>query len=148
MGTNYAGTPQQIEALDSYIKLLRAINSLKNRIDEQECLGDLKGSPFGVLEMLYHLGPLHQKVIGQKLLISKSNVVAVIDKLENLGLVHRQRSVEDRRCVFVHLTDEGEKQIKVLLPAHVNTITTAMNPLTQEEQRQLGSLCRKLGLGK
>ena len=148
MGTHYKGTAKEILALNTYIKLMRAIDSVKTRIDDQDTVGDLRGSQFGTLEMLFHLGPLHQKEIGEKLLISKSNVVAVIDKLQKRGLVKRQRSVEDRRCIFVHLTDEGRKEIERLLPIHVAAITEAMNPLTPTEQSELGRLCRKLGLGE
>jgi len=148
MGTHYKGTAKEILALNTYIKLMRAIDSVKKRIDERDTVGSLRGSRFGTLEMLFHLGPQHQKVIGEKLLISKSNVVAVIDKLEKRGLVKRKRSVEDRRCIFVHLTEEGRTLIEQILPGHVSAITEAMNYLTVMEQKELGILCRKLGLGE
>ena len=147
MGTHYTGTPEEVQALDTYIKLLRALNTVRIRIDEREQLGPLKGSPFGVLEMLHHLGPQTQTVIGKKLLVSKSNVVAIIDKLEKRNLVKRQRGVEDRRHMFVHLTEEGRELIAKLLPFHVATITEQMNWISAEEQRELGRICRKLGLG-
>jgi MarR family 2-MHQ and catechol resistance regulon transcriptional repressor len=146
MGTHYQGTTEEIQALNTFIKLLRATDSLKTRLDKHQTIGDLNISQFGTLEMLYHLGALHQHVIGKKLLISKSNVVAVIDKLEKRGLVRRERSREDRRCIFVHLTAAGEALIESLLPRHVAAITAEMSNLTLIEQQELGRLCRKLGL--
>ena len=146
MGTHYTGTIEEVQALDAYIKLLRATDSVKTRIDRHQTAGDIKGSQFGTLEMIFHLGALNQNAIGQKLLISRSNVVAVIDKLENRGLVRRERSREDRRCIFVHLTNKGRHLIQELLPAHVAAITAEMSCLTLEEQKELGYLCRKLGL--
>ncbi|MEM7033403.1 MAG: MarR family transcriptional regulator [Chloroflexota bacterium] len=148
MGTHYKGSPEEIQALDAYIKLLRATSSVTTRITKHKSAGDLKGSQFGTLEMLYHLGPLNQNAIGTKLLISRSNVVAVIDKLEEKALVRRERSREDRRCIFVHLTDKGQEVIASLLPAHVAAITKEMSCLTGEEQAELGRLCRKLGLNQ
>lgn len=148
MGTHYKGTAKEVLALNTYIKLLRAIDAVKRRIDERDTVGSLRGSRFGTLEMLFHLGPLHQKEIGEKLLISKSNVVAVIDKLEKRGLVKRERSVEDRRCIFVHLTEEGRTLVEEILPGHVSAIVRAMSRLTVSEQTELGVLCRKLGLGE
>ena len=147
MNKHYQGTPQERLALDTYIKLVRAIEAVKGRIDVQNTTGDLYGAQFGTLEMLYHLGPLNQKQIGEKLLMSKSNIVSVVDKLEKKQLVKRHRSTEDRRCVFVHLTDNGREVITQLLPFHVETITHEMNRLTAAEQTELGRLCRKLGLG-
>lgn len=145
MSTHYAGKSVEIRALDTFIKLYRAADSLKARIDAYQSTGDLTGTQFGVLDMLLHLGPLNQKMIGKKLLISKSNVVAVLDKLEKRGLVKRNRSAEDRRCIFVHLTENGESLVQALLPAHVAAIVAEMSCLEPVEQEELGRLCRKLG---
>jgi len=145
MSTKYQGTAAEIMALDTYIKFVRAFDTVTARLEEQNTVGDLSGSQFGTLEMLYHLGPLTQKDIGQKLLISKSNVVTVIDKLEERGFARRQRSLEDRRCVFVHLTEDGREKVEQVLPVHVGAITCEMNHLAPDEQKELGRLCRKLG---
>lgn len=146
MGSHYEGTQSQIRALSTYIKFSRAFNSVKARLDQKQISGSITETQFGVLEALYHLGALTQKDIGQRLLISKSNVVAVIDKLENSGLVKRQRSSEDRRYIFIHLTEDGSTKIEELLPYHVASIVEEMSCLTADEQEELGRLCRKLGL--
>ncbi len=146
MGTHYTGTAEEILALGTYIKLLRATDTVKARISRHQTVGDLSDTQFGTLEMLFHLGPLHQKDIGQKLLISKSNLVAVIDGLERRALVKRQRSLEDRRCVFVHISEEGQALVSKLLPAHVAAIVKEMSSLSAAEQEVFSRLCRKLGL--
>ena len=69
----------------------------------------------------------------------------VIDNLERRALVRRERSVEDRRFIQVHLTEEGERLIRRVFPGHAAAITRELAVLTQEEQRTLGNLCRKLG---
>lgn len=148
MSTKYQGTAEEILALDTFIKFVRAFDTVTARLEEQDTTGDLSGSQFGTLEMLYHLGPMVQKDIGQKLLISKSNVVTIIDKLEERGFVRRQRSLEDRRCVFVHLAEDGREEVEQILPVHVGAITCEMNFLTPAEQKEFGRLCRKLGLGE
>jgi MarR family 2-MHQ and catechol resistance regulon transcriptional repressor len=147
-GTPFPGTAEETLALSTYIKLLRATGSVKSRIDRHQTAGDLSDAQFGTLDMLYHLGPIYQQAIGDKLLISKSNVVAVIDKLEERGLVRRRRSREDRRRVFIHLTDKGRVLFKTLLPAHVAAIVDELSCLTDAEQKDLGRLCRKLGLNE
>ena len=145
MSTHYQGTPTEIQALDTFIKLQRSLHTIAARIVRHRTGGGLSGSQFGTLEMLFHLGPQIQTVIGKKLLTSKSNVVAVIDQLEEQGLVERRRSQGDRRRIFVHLTVEGEKLIGELLPDHVAAITKAMSSLTQAQQRELSRLLRTLG---
>jgi MarR family transcriptional regulator, 2-MHQ and catechol-resistance regulon repressor len=148
MSNHYQGTAEEILALDTYVKFARSLEAVKFRIVAKNTVGDLSGAQFGTLEMIYHLGPLNQKEIGQKLLMSKSNMVTVIDKLEKRGFVKRQRSAEDRRCVFVHLTEAGKECIEQILPVHVDAITEEMNRLTEDEQKELGRLCRKLGRGQ
>ena len=146
MSTKYNGTPEENRALDAFIKFYRAASSLKTRIDRHQPNGTLSESQFGTLEMLLHLGPLNQKAIGEKLLISKSNVVSIIDKLEQRGLVRRQRCQDDRRNIYVHLTDSGRETIQEIMPIHVAAIVEEMGCLTAVEQEELGRLCRKLGL--
>lgn len=145
MSTKYNGTPKEIKALDAYIKFYRAAGSLKTRLDQRQSNGRLNASQFGTLEMLLHLGPLNQKTIAEKLLISKSNVVSIIDKLEQCGFVERQRSAEDRRIIFVHLTDHGQDIVKEILPGHIAAIVEELSCLSNSEQDELGRLCKKLG---
>ena len=66
--------------------------------------------------------------------------------LEERKLVKRQRSLEDRRCIFVHITESGQALIQELLPGHVAAIVEEFEFLTVAEQAELGRLCRKLGL--
>lgn len=61
-----------------------------------------------------------------------------------MGIVERQRSEEDRRCVFVHLTEPGRAIVEKILPVHVAAITKEMSCLNLDEQRELERLCRKL----
>jgi MarR family 2-MHQ and catechol resistance regulon transcriptional repressor len=99
-----------------------------------------------VLEALYHLGPLSQKDIGQKILRSSGNITMVIDNLEKRGLVMRKRDKSDRRVFIVHLTDEGNKLISKVFPPHATKISDEMSVLSATEQKTLGGLCKKLGL--
>jgi len=146
MSTHFIGTAQETLALDTFTKFFRAAGSVKVRVDSHQSHADLSDAQFGTLEMLLHLEPVNQKTIGEKLLISKSNVVGVIDKLEQQDLVKRQRDVEDRRQIFVHLTENGRSLIESIFPSHVAAITEEMSCLTDGELAELGRLCRKLGL--
>lgn len=148
MGTHYKGSEEEIRALDAYIKLTRSVQAVKTRIDQHHTAGDLSESQFGVLEALYHLGPLSQKSIGEKLLYSKSNIVAIIDALERDGLVKRQRDAQDRRFINVSITSQGTSLIEILLPMHVKAITEEFACLSSAEQDQLARLCKKLGLNE
>ena len=100
MPTHYEGTPQEVLALNAFIKLTRATDSLLARLARREAFGDLTPRQFGVLESLYHLGPMRQGEISAKLLTSGGNITLVVENLEKGGLVRRERSLEDRRVVM------------------------------------------------
>jgi len=145
MPTHYKGTPQEEQALDAYIKLTRAVNSLEARITRHGRTEDLTTSQFGVLETLMHLGPMCPGELSTKLLKSTGNMTLVLDNLEKRGLIRRVRESEDRRQIRIHLTPEGESLIRRIFPGQAQAITQEMSALTAEEQQQLGHLCRKLG---
>ncbi len=146
MPTHYHGTQEEEQALNTFIKLTRSVESLNSRIFSHGVIGDLTPTQFGVLEVLYHLGPQCQGSISIKLLKSTGNMTLVIDNLEKLGLVRRERSNEDRRMITIHLTPKGEERIAAIFPAQAAAITREMSVLTRDEQVQLADLCKKLGL--
>ena len=147
MPTHFDGTDGERLALDTLIKLMRATNTVTARL-----LGPLqreKGiteSQLGVLEALYYLGPLTQTQLCGKLLKSGSNLTTVLDNLERDGLVRRERDTADRRVQVVHLTDQGRGLIAEVVPVHAARVERVFAALAPEEQRELGRLCKKLGL--
>lgn len=147
MPTHYRGQPDEVRALDTYIKLNRAAESVSQRINAHLADLDLTISQFGVLEALYHLGVLYQNELAVKILRSTGNLTHVIDQLEGRGLVERRRSTEDRRHVAVHLTDAGRALLDGFFPSHVANAVKVFAALTPEEQDTLARLCKKLGLG-
>jgi len=146
MASKYSGAAEEVRALNTFIKLQRAADTVGARLAPTIAAAGLTGSQFGALEALLHLGPLCQKQLGEKLLKSTGNITMVVDNLERRGLVRRERGTSDRRYVTVHLTEEGRDLISRAFPEHAAAITREMGILTPEEQDELGRLCRKLGL--
>ena len=148
MPTHFTGSRAEMRTLDTFIKLTRCTNSVLARLAERNSIGDLTYSQFAVLEALYHLGPLTQGEVSHKVLKSGSNITTVIDNLERDGLVRRERDVEDRRVIHVHLTEAGSKKIEEVLPGHVAALVEEFGVLSATEQETLGELCKKLGTGR
>jgi MarR family 2-MHQ and catechol resistance regulon transcriptional repressor len=145
MPTHYRGTTKEVRALNTFIKFTRAFESMSARLFRCGSLEHLTVSQFGVLESLYHLGPLCLGEIGSKLLKSSGNITLVVDNLEKQGLVKRLRDSDDRRVVNVSLTPAGRQAVEQILPGHVAAIVEEMSVLTPDEQETLGRLCLKLG---
>lgn len=133
-------------ALNSYTKLMRVAESVTSRTSRPMAAAGLTISQFGVLEALLHNGPLCQRDIAAKILKSTGNITMVIDNLEKQGLVRRERDMEDRRYLTVHLTEKGTTLINKVFADVEASIVVEMSALSAEEQEQLGNLCKKLGL--
>jgi MarR family 2-MHQ and catechol resistance regulon transcriptional repressor len=148
MGTHYKGSNKEMRALDSYIKLMRAADTINSAVNLSLSKFGLTESQFNVLDALYHLGPLSQKELGFKLLKSGGNITIVIDNLERDAYVERRRGTEDRRIFSVHLTKKGKRRLEEILPVQVNFLTNEMNRLSKAEQIELQRLCKKIGIRK
>jgi MarR family 2-MHQ and catechol resistance regulon transcriptional repressor len=145
VGTKYQGPENEMRALDAYIALVRASESvmapLARGLNEEK----LTLSQFGVLEALLHIGPLSPCEIARKLLKSGGNITLVVDNLERRGFVHRRRHVDDRRYLTVDLTREGRRFIEQIFPGHAREIASRMHALSPAELDTLRALCKKLG---
>src|SRR5918912_589968 len=142
MGTRHKGTDEEVRALDAYIKLMRAAESVSARLAPRLSAAGLTGSQFGALEALYHLGPLCQRDLGKKILKSGGNITMVVDNLEKRGLVERIRAEDDRRYITVNLTKQGRELISKLFPRHAKAIREEMGVLSDAELEKLGRLCK------
>ena len=133
-------------ALNTYTKLMRAAESVTNRTNRVMAAAGLTISQFGVLEALYHKGPLCQRDVATKILKSTGNITLVIDNLEKSALVRRERDTGDRRYLTVHLTESGSELIAKVFVDVEASIVAEMGSLNGDEQELLGKLCKKLGL--
>ena len=119
MPTHFQGRKETIRALNAFVNLIRASDSVAARMGAQIEQSGLTMGQFGVMEALLHLGPMCQHTLAEKLLRSGGNVTLVIDNLEKHGWVRRERQKDDRRVVKTRITLEGLDLLKALdQPVH------------------------------
>lgn len=133
----------QRDALGVYVKLMRATNQATSKIHGHLRHDNLTVSQFGVLEALYHLGPLSQGQLGKKILKSNANVTTVVDSLEKKTLVVRKRADNDRRRVTVYLTESGRELIAEVFPRHAEVVAREFAFLSDEEKTTFSTILRK-----
>jgi DNA-binding MarR family transcriptional regulator len=99
---------------------------------------------FSVLVALDEDGPASQAVLGRRLSIDRSDMVAVINDLERDGLVARIRDESDRRRNLVELTPAGARALK-RLDAQVEEAQAALlEPLSASDRRTLQRLLARV----
>ena len=99
-----------------------------------------------MLEVLFHKGSLCQSELAAKILKSTGNITMVIDNLEKRNLVRRERDMDDRRFIAIHLTESGHELIEQVFPSIMAAIVNEMSILKESEQDELAKLCRLIGL--
>jgi DNA-binding MarR family transcriptional regulator len=89
---------------------------------------------------------LTQQRIGDALRIKKTNLVALIDKLEERGFVYRASSETDGRAYALYLTAKGERSLWKAMQAIAAHMKTVSRFLDEDEQDRVIKSLRKVAL--
>ena len=107
--------------------------------------GSVGPAEFGTLVLCEQNPGLAQFQIAAALDIDKASVVAVVDRLEELGWLVRRRSNVDRRRHGLYLTAEGAHQTAVLRRQAEQAEAFALDLFSSAELNQLLTLLARLG---
>jgi DNA-binding MarR family transcriptional regulator len=99
---------------------------------------------FGLMTVIMNRPGATQQDLAALARIDPSSMVAVLDGLEQRGIVERRVDPADRRRRAVHLTADGERQWKALQREARRTAAVFLAPLTPVERSTLNNLLRKL----
>ena len=101
------------------IELLRTADTVWNASRVFFARWDLSPSQFNVLNLL-RLNPagLSQSDLSRQLIMHRSNVTGLVDRLERRGLVARREVAADRRAYSVVLTAAGVRLLREILPRY------------------------------
>jgi DNA-binding MarR family transcriptional regulator len=99
---------------------------------------DLSPSQFNVLNLL-HLNPhgLSQTDLSRQLIMHRSNLTGLVDRLEKRGLVARQEVAADRRAYSVVLTAAGTRLLREILPRYYEEATRVWDRLPARRATEL-----------
>jgi DNA-binding MarR family transcriptional regulator len=117
--------------------MLRIAKGAKRSVRAEYELLDLT-VPQGMV--LHHLaargGRLTARELGRECDMLASTATGVVDRLEQAGYVERQRDNDDRRVVWVNLTERGA-ELQARLPAFEAHIGRAFTVLSTRELEQV-----------
>jgi DNA-binding MarR family transcriptional regulator len=98
----------------------------------------------GILAVIPQADGLSQQALGEKLGVFPSRLVALLDELEERGLVERRDNPADRRSYALYLTDAGRgilEQIGRIGGEHQEDLCAALD---RSERKQLASFLRRI----
>jgi MarR family 2-MHQ and catechol resistance regulon transcriptional repressor len=100
---------------------------------------------FGVLDTLYHKGPMLLGELQHRVLVTSGGISYLTDRLEKRGLVERRDYAADRRTKEAALTQEGEALMRQIFPEHTTAIERALAGVDPEVKEAAVSLLRTVG---
>ena len=104
----------------------------------------LEPRQFGLLRSIEAVDGQSQQELAAAVGMHPSKIVAVVDELEQRGLVERRRSSDDRRANMVSLTVEGRRvlaQAREIANEHADDL---LGSLDADERQQLTQLLHRI----
>lgn len=99
------------------IQLLRTTDTIWNSSRAFFETWGISPSQFNVLNLLYgNQNGQSQTQLSEELIVHRSNITGLVDRLERLGWVERNEVEGDRRKYQVRLTEQGNALMRELLP--------------------------------
>ena len=104
------------------------------------------GMPLTTYEVLVSLlhAPgrrLRMAELSSHMLLSRSGVTRLVDRLERDGMLRREECAEDGRGFFAVLTDEGEQVLAGARPTHLEGVRRRyLDRLSDEDQKTLARI--------
>lgn len=107
----------------------------------------LTDAQFDVLMMLEtqaENGKISQTELGRMLLVNRSNVTGLVDRMEKAGWVRRVPDGEDRRINMVEITDDGRKILDSTKNVYMKRIEEITSVLSDSEKKLLVEILEKI----
>jgi MarR family transcriptional regulator, lower aerobic nicotinate degradation pathway regulator len=136
--------PETGERASFTLLIFRLARATGYRLGEALAGLDMRTHEFAVLHHLRQAGPLSQQELGGALRINPSNLVGLLDALQEDGLIVRPRDPTDRRRHVVELTAAGQLRLAEAKQAVAAAEHDLLAPLTEAERSRLQAVLERL----
>jgi DNA-binding MarR family transcriptional regulator len=127
---------------------LRTYSVLLDRLEYE--LQTERDMPLGWFDVLAQLegapeGRMRMHDLAESVLLSKSGLTRLVDRMARAGLIERAQCESDRRVVYASITPEGRKRFAASAPIAVRGVEEHFTaPLNATEKKALVSALRKI----
>jgi len=114
----------------------------------QEVLEPLGVDPreLAVLQAVARAEGVTQQAIAERIGVPSSRMVALVDSLQEHGLLERRQNRDDRRARALYLTPQGRRRLGRAFAIAVEQEQRLTSDLTDEEREQLLELLARVGV--
>jgi DNA-binding MarR family transcriptional regulator len=131
----------ELRILQALRRIIRAVDIHSHKLTS---LHKITGPQLGCLTAVMESGPITSARLAQKVYLSPSTIVGIIDRLEEKKLVQRKRDSKDRRLIHICITGAGEQLIAAAPSLLQDTLVNALVELPESEQIAITQTLEKL----
>ena len=133
---------------EAVLNILRTGDQFQNRFGRLFRPYGITSSQYNVLRILRGAGqPMPSLEIGARMIQVVPAMTGLIDRLQKLKLVSRKRCIEDRRVVYIDLTEEARALLEELDRPVMELEKHLVGHLSRKELKELGRLLGKARQG-
>jgi DNA-binding MarR family transcriptional regulator len=126
---------QQIkEIVDKYITLSFSVNKIGENLVKGQLDSDLTSEQHYMLRYIYQKNSCTSSELADVFSVKKSAITAIITRLWTKGFIKRTRDENDRRVVYLTLTDKGN-ELYLETEARIHKLVESI--ITQFDQREI-----------
>ncbi|MBT2659546.1 MarR family transcriptional regulator [Bacillus sp. ISL-45] len=97
------------DLVDHYIHVSFSVNKIAEGLIKEEIGSDLTNDQHYTLRYIDKVGTCTSSELAEVFDVKKSAITAIITRLWEKGLIQRERDENDRRLVYLSLTDKGNE---------------------------------------
>lgn len=147
MNQNLASVPLEDDAnyddriLASLRRIIRAVDLYSRQLALRH---SLTGPQLVCVRHLLRHGAMAPGTLARRVSLSPATITGIIDRLENRGLVTRERSRDDKRKVEIALTDAGRLLGEQMPPPLQETFSRRLSELEPHEQEEIDRVLARI----
>lgn len=133
---------------ETILKMVRASEVLVKAGDRFFKQYGVTTTQYDVLVIIkYSENGITQSDLGDRRVVSRSNITGIIDRLEKLGYVVREGSANDRRVKYLKITRKGEDLIKRVEDKYFDNLKQVVRFLSDKDKDNLREITEKIERG-
>ena len=119
------------------VNLFNHVMDLEGKAVITEQFRDITNNDMHIIEAIGVEEPRNMSAIAHKMAVTVSTLTTNMNGLEKKGYIRRERSQEDKRVVYVILTEKGKKAFYHHRDFHKKMIKAIIKNLSEEEMELL-----------
>ena len=131
-------------SLECWLQMIRTYDYLQTQVATLLQSHNLTLPQFEVLSTLKSAECPNQQELAQRLQVTKGNLVGLIDRLAERGLIERLQAPGDRSVNRVRITENGRDLVGKAFPEQLGVIGKMMEDLDEPDLATLQGLLKKL----